>query len=505
MFSNALRRQTRLLNQSTAEPRRAVLALCRRQNPIFTHPLSTTLALRAPPRSPYEPPSFPPSTRVRIKNFHKTATEEHLWLLLELYGEVVDVELGHRSAYATFATLDGAASAVAAHANLGAQKLEITYAPSSDGQKSSNNRPIKRLSARGIPRDAEEHHVRAVFESYGQVNYVNLLPDYSRRHPHRGIALITFALQEAATAAFNAPEIMLGNNTLVVDYDQARILLPPLQRVRRAPSPYLSVNLVPQTATIEDLEAALTPFGECVYLDLPPPATHLDKHRGIGFVRFKTLKAARAAFGADIRLGEASLQLRYIHISYDEPTTPRPPPQSFNPPNRILYVGDVVEYALEEDLRRVLEPYGDIESIKLIPSNLPRRPHCRVGVVVFKTQEAATTVFNTPISLGKQWLKFDYKTAPPRGARPNKQLFISLHTYRHASESVLRKHFEQFGELHSVMIEKSALFAHVEFCRLKDAVMTHERYEADGGRCMIDNNVVIVRFSRKRRFDTSRD
>nr|GAT59714.1 predicted protein [Mycena chlorophos] len=79
------------------------------------------------------------------------------------------------------------------------------------------------------------------------------------------------------------------------------------------PSTKLFMGDVSSDATVQDLRAALGRYGEIEYLWLPPMrkvAIPGNQHRNYGFVTFRTLEAAAAAYNARIPLGRDGSPLR---------------------------------------------------------------------------------------------------------------------------------------------------------------------------------------------------
>ncbi|KAK7035701.1 hypothetical protein R3P38DRAFT_3263199 [Favolaschia claudopus] len=147
-------------------------------------------------------------------------------------------------------------------------------------------------------------------------------------------------------------------------------------------------------------------------------------------------------------------------------------PYSDNPPNRQLFLGNLAFEANESDIRDLISPFGEVESVRIIHN--PDGSSRGFAYATFAEQASADQCIQSPLQIFGRQVRVDYSLPPP-----GRILFVgNLAPGGH--EGHVRDVFEPFGAIQRVSVGQSPRggihsFAHVEFLKEEDAVRAHEQ------------------------------
>ncbi|KAJ7194971.1 hypothetical protein GGX14DRAFT_505309 [Mycena pura] len=176
---------------------------------------------------------------------------------------------------------------------------------------------------------------------------------------------------------------------------------------------------------------------------------------------------------------------------------------SANPPNRQLFLGNMPYEATESDLREILEPYGQLESVRMIMN--PDGSSRGFGYATFATQQDADAAFHAELRVMDRVIRSDYTLPRNESTRagaasgrapspPGRVLFVGNLPFG-SDEADLREKFEPFGPIKSIRMAlrdngESRGFAHVEYMREEDSIAAFESF-VEEPLYMLDRNVRV--------------
>lgn len=250
---------------------------------------------------------------------------------------------------------------------------------------------------RGIGASASEHDLYALLSKYGQINDIKIVTK---------LALNRFAFAKFNSVTDAAAAINALNGT--TPFPPAPLFLNPYLSKRErvhthhhgdaVPTPnYRTVYLrrLPASVLTETINLLVRPFGHVV-LTYTPPSTVPRQSTKACFVVFRS---TRAALKAKIALDRATVeghevfaeiaQLRHYALYVLSPAIQAQlhdhPANDFQETN--VYAKNIPLSVLDDQLRSVFEPYGDIVLAKVITRGGARNPHQSLGYgfVCFRT------------------------------------------------------------------------------------------------------------------------
>ncbi|KAJ7055643.1 hypothetical protein C8F01DRAFT_994132 [Mycena amicta] len=183
----------------------------------------------------------------------------------------------------------------------------------------------------------------------------------------------------------------------------------------------------------------------------------------------------------------------------DVPVVPR---QSQHPPSKQLFIGNLPYEITEADVREVLEPFGRVDSLRLVLN--PDGSSRGFGYVFFNTVEQATAAFNAEIKVANRLMRVDYTISRPLFSTglasnrapnpPSPTLYVGNMPFG-TDEADIRDKFAPFGEIRSIRLSIDPNgtfrgFCHIEFAREEDSVAAYESF-AEEPLYMLDRNVKI--------------
>ena len=156
--------------------------------------------------------------------------------------------------------------------------------------------------------------------------------------------------------------------------------LSPLEKMKKMTEPEILSDLlvknIPYECKEADIKAHFETYGELDFCELKYDRD--GKHRGFGFIRFKTVEAVESCFSASHILHERELEVCY----------PKDKTKDDGTPNK-LFIGRLPKELTEQEMQEYFEKFGDLREC-YIPS-----PFKGFGFVSFKLQSAARKVLKS--------------------------------------------------------------------------------------------------------------
>ena len=150
---------------------------------------------------------------------------------------------------------------------------------------------------RGVTSDASEDALRAAFGGFGSVTDVFVKDTPPSR---RGYAFVTFADAASVQKAIDGAPATIGDDAVTVE---ART--PPRERVAAEPSMNIYIKGLSESATEEEVSAAIAGFGTTTSLQV-------SADRGFAFAGFDSVDEASAAVAAQpLTIGGASCEVEF--------------------------------------------------------------------------------------------------------------------------------------------------------------------------------------------------
>nr|GAT48588.1 nucleic acid-binding protein [Mycena chlorophos] len=253
---------------------------------------------------------------------------------------------------------------------------------------------------------------------------------------------------------------------------------------RITPVRRLSIENLPLGTTETDLRAVLEPYGRIESIRFHH--TRESARRGSAHVVFDTVQEAMRAREAEIILPSR------LTLDYD-------PDHETLPPSQRLYIGNLSYWATEDELRAALEPFGAIQSLRIM--YLPDGNSRGIAFVFFEDVDAAQRAIAAEIVLyGRKLLLQNaiqdraFMTGVgverPRGT-VSRMLYVGNIPFA-STEEEIRELFAQYGEVKAVRIGRDKMgtfrgFCHVEFSREAEAAAAiSDPLAMDGRLLMMD-------------------
>ena len=201
----------------------------------------------------------------------------------------------------------------------------------------------------------DENFLRDLFSESGKIsdqpNSISIISKKDTKGKYRASAIILFETKEAATKVINEFNYTkLNNNILNIVLND-----PETMRIRQSHEGCLFIKNLESSIDAQQLHNALNSFGEIISCKVPESN---GVSRGYAYVQFRnpedSIKALNELNGASINNQEVHLEM------YNKQ---RMSPEAYF---RNIYIKNLPSNYKEEDIRRLFEEFGQIQSVKIL-------------------------------------------------------------------------------------------------------------------------------------------